>query len=92
MRRRAIFLSCWIKPAATEYRLAQPPGIGVLGMRDPGSNLCVDFAALDCSSAPTMAQAAQPIAKACNIFQRQSPVAAGTQGKAEEAASPESLD
>jgi hypothetical protein len=46
------------EPSAAQDRLPRPPGVGVLGMRNPGADLRLDLAAIDRAGAPAVAQAA----------------------------------
>ena len=73
-----------VKPPAPEDRLAQAPGIGVFGVRDPGAHPCLHILALDAAAAPAVAHAPQPVAEAAHVGFGQAPVAAGQEHEAQE--------
>ena len=60
-----------IEPAAPEDRMAQAPGIGVVGMRVPGADASIDLIHINTAGSPLIAQATQSIAEAPNIILRQ---------------------
>ena len=55
------------EPAAAEDRAAQPPGVGVLGVRDPRPHALLHGPVIDGSGAPAVAHAVQAVAKTADI-------------------------
>ena len=61
--------------AAAKEGVAQPPGIGVFGMRDPRSDPLRGLVLADAAGANAVAQAPPAVAEAAQVLFRQPPAA-----------------
>ena len=72
------------RTSVPEDRPAQPPGVCMFGVSDPGLHTPLDVRARRVAPAPTVAQTPQAVAETADIIFRQSPPASGQQNETEE--------